>query len=82
VDYVAGKEVPEGESPDNGHPPDVEIEQLAIAVDEAILSVKKDDWRGMRTKRIEVRNAIKSVLGDDQELLDTIFEIVKSQRDY
>lgn len=56
-------------------------EELAVRVDNAIRSVKKDDWRGMRAKRIEVRNAIKSVLGDDG-LVDVIYDVVKNQRDY
>jgi len=56
--------------------------ELATAVDEKIRAVKKDDWRNMRAKRIEVRNAIKSVLGKDKDVVDEIFEIVKSQRDY
>ena len=54
----------------------------AIAIDENICRVKKDDWRNNHFKRIEVRNAIKSVLGIDDELVDSIFEIVKNQREY
>ncbi len=57
-------------------------EELAVRVDTAILEVKKDDWRGMRAKRIEVRNAIKSVLGDDEGLVAAIYKIAESQRDY
>ena len=57
-------------------------EQLAVQVDTAIRSVKKDDWRGMRAKRIEVRNAIRSAIGDDEGLVDAIYRIVESQRDY
>jgi type I restriction enzyme R subunit len=58
------------------------VEEVALAVDNAIRAVKKDDWRGMRAKRIEVRNAIKSVLGDDDGLVDAIYQIAESQRDY
>lgn len=57
-------------------------EELAVRVDTAILEVKKDDWRGMKVKRIEVRNAIKSVLGDDEGLVAAIYKIAESQRDY
>lgn len=57
-------------------------EATALAVDDAICRVKKDDWRGMRAKRIEVRNAVKSVLGKDDGLVDAIYKIVESQRDY
>ena len=48
----------------------------------AIRDVKKDDWRGMRAKRIEVRGAIKSVLGEDDGLVDAIYKLAESQRDY
>lgn len=57
-------------------------EQLAVQVDTAIRIVKKDDWRGMRAKRIEVRNAIRSAIGDDEALVESIYRIVESQRDY
>jgi type I restriction enzyme R subunit len=59
-----------------------DAEDAAIAIDEAILGVKKDAWRGNRFKEIEVRNAVRSVLGDADELVDEIFEIVKAQREY
>ncbi|PZQ14748.1 MAG: restriction endonuclease subunit R [Rhodanobacter denitrificans] len=57
-------------------------EAIALAVDDAILMVRKDDWRGMRAKRIEVRNAIKSVLGEDDGLVNAIYGVAESQRDY
>ena len=56
-------------------------EALALAVDYAVMSSKKDGWRGHKVKEKEVRNAIKRVLNDD-ELTDTIFELVKNQHDY
>ena len=56
-------------------------EAVALSLDTAIRNVKKAGWRGNRFKEREVRIAIKSVLGD-AGLVDTIFEIVKNQRDY
>jgi type I restriction enzyme, R subunit len=56
--------------------------QLAIDVDQAVRRIKKADWRNHRFKEREVLNAIKQVLGDNDELVQTIFEIVKNQRDY
>ena len=47
-----------------------------------IRNVKKADWRGNRIKEREVRNAIRSELGGDKDLVDKIFEIVKAQNDY
>jgi type I restriction enzyme R subunit len=55
--------------------------QLAAKIDNAIRNVKKAGWRGNRFKEKEVRIAIKNVL-DDTALVDSIFEIVKHQRDY
>ena len=57
-------------------------ENAALAVDDAIRAVKKVDWRGNTFKEREVRNAIKAVLGACERLVDTIFGIVKAQRDY
>ncbi len=57
-------------------------EERALALDHAIRCVKKADWRGNRFKEREVRNAVKSVLGDDEGLVSAVFEIVKAQRDY
>jgi hypothetical protein len=57
-------------------------EQLALALDAAIQSVKKDDWRDTVIKRREVRNAIIECLNDDEALADRIFELVKSQPEY
>ncbi len=57
-------------------------EQLAVQVDTAILNVKKADWRGHKFKEKEVRLAIKSALGGNEDLTNAIFEIVMNQRDY
>ena len=57
-------------------------EAKALAMDHAIRHVKKADWRGNRFKEREVRYAIKSVLGEGEDVLSTVFEIVKAQSDY
>ena len=57
-------------------------EAMALALDRAIRRVKKADWRGNRFKEREVRNTIKSEVGDDVSLVDTMFDIVKAQSDY
>ena len=59
-----------------------ELSAKAVAVDHAIRSIKKADWRGNRFKEREVRNAIKSQLGDNEDLVYHIFEIVKAQSEY
>ena len=57
-------------------------ETITLALDDAIRSVKKADWRGNKFKEREVRNAIRSVLGDHEDLVEEFFEIVKAQHDY
>jgi type I restriction enzyme R subunit len=54
---------------------------LALAVDHAVTSSKKDGWRGHKMKEKEVRYALRRLLNDEQ-LTDTIFELVKNQSDY
>ena len=61
-------------------------EDIALALNDAILNARRDDWRGNRFKEIEVHNAIVRVIsedfGDDTIDIDTIFELVKNQNEY
>ncbi len=57
-------------------------EELAVRLDSEIRRVKKADFRGNKFKEREVRGAIRSVLGNDQGLVDSIFAIVEKQREY
>jgi type I restriction enzyme R subunit len=57
-------------------------EELAVAVDKAISSVKHAGWRGNKLKEREVRIAIKRALQADDRVVDTIFEMVKNRHDY
>ena len=64
----------EGESRDR--------EEAALDLDLEIRGKKKADWRGHKIKEREVRGVIRSVLGDREDEVNTIFEIVKAQNDY
>ncbi len=63
-------------------------EALAIRMHDAVLSVKKADWRGNEIKEREIKRAIYQALepeADTQEVkkeVDRIFELVKSQEEY
>ncbi len=57
-------------------------EETARDLDLAIRGEKKADWRGHTIKEREVRNVIRSVLGNHEDEVNTIFEIVKAQSDY
>ena len=67
---------------DAGTPPVDTRERRALALDGAIRGVKKADWRGNRFKEREVRNAVREVLGEDEDSVMKIFEVAKAQRDY
>ncbi len=56
--------------------------QKAIDLNKAIRNVKKAGWRGNHFKEREVRIAIKSVIGEDEKMINNIFEIVKNQDEY
>jgi type I restriction enzyme, R subunit len=56
-------------------------EALACAIDASIHATKKDDWRGNRFKEKEVRNAIRSHLGDEN-MVEFIFDLVRNQHEY
>ena len=60
-------------------------EHTALEVDEAVRNRKKADWRGNTFKEREVLQAIKQALGealgDDADQAETIFSVVKAQRD-
>lgn len=49
--------------------------KLALQVDEAIIAVRKDDWRGNKQKEREIRIAIGEYIEDEEEV-NKIFEIV------
>ena len=56
-------------------------EQLAVIVDYAVMSSKKDDWRGNKIKEREVLYAIRRYVPDHAEA-DRVLEIVRSQDEY
>ena len=56
-------------------------EALAVALDEAILSTKKDGWRGNKIKEREVLAAIKMHV-EEESAAYQVFELVKSQGEY
>ena len=57
-------------------------ENLALTVDHAILAARQDDWRSNTMKTRKIRNAIKSVLGDEDSRIDAILNLVKNQHGY
>ena len=56
-------------------------ESLALALDQEILNVRQDNWRGNIFKERRVRYVIQSHISDEAET-ERIFELVKNQREY
>lgn len=59
-------------------------EAIALAIDEAVRTTKKDNWIGNRFKEREVKNAVYSVLSNaklDRDL-DQLLELIKQQHEY
>jgi len=61
-------------------------EEMAIELDNKILTTKKDGWRDNIQKSKAVRNAITEVLKSysiiDENEIHRIFDLVKNQREY
>jgi type I restriction enzyme R subunit len=56
-------------------------EELAIELDAAIRATKKADWRGDVVKEREVKYAIYQVV-NDEDVVEEIFDLIKSQYEY
>jgi type I restriction enzyme R subunit len=59
-------------------------EELARAVDTAVVTARREGWRGHKMKEREVKGAIRKVINRDGAVadLDAVFELVKHQSDY
>ncbi|WP_276372701.1 HsdR family type I site-specific deoxyribonuclease [Chryseolinea sp. H1M3-3] len=56
-------------------------EKLSVLMDADIQYTKKDNWVGNTIKEREVKNVVRKYV-KDPEKVETIFEIIKNQRDY
>ena len=56
-------------------------EELALNIDREIIEVRKDNWRGNKIKRRQVKNAIKKFIDDDSKV-EHIYDIVEKQSEY
>jgi type I restriction enzyme R subunit len=57
-------------------------ETVALKVDAVVRISMQDDWRNSAIKTRRVRQAVASVVGDDEALIDRTVELLKSQSDY
>ena len=57
-------------------------EELALTIHKAILSSKKDGWKGHKIKEKIIRNAIKKIISDNPEQVDKVLGIAREQSEY
>ena len=57
-------------------------ELAALAIDEAVRRTRMDGWRGHPIKEKRILRAIRDALGSNGQYAQTMFEIVKKQREY
>ena len=56
-------------------------EELAMLIDNAVKSTKRDNWRGNLPKEREIKQELFKIL-KDVEKVENIFSIIREQRDY
>ena len=56
-------------------------EELALKIDETVMTTRPDDWRGVQTKERAIKGALYRVLQDSAEV-ERIFLIIKAQKEY
>ena len=57
-------------------------DDLAIAVDRAVMQTKPDHWIGNRLKEKRVKRALRGALPDSYDRLDELFDLVKARDEY
>ncbi len=57
-------------------------EMLAMKVHETVRAVAQDDWKKHPVKMRVVRLALKGILGEDEERLAQVFQLVQAQHEY
>lgn len=56
-------------------------EELALAIDAAVMAVRNDNWRGHQAREQNIKRAIYDIL-QDEEAVDRIFPVIKAQGEY
>ena len=54
---------------------------MAMDINEAVLRVRSDDWRGVHPREQKIKQALFKILQDEGEV-ERIFLIVKQQSEY
>lgn len=56
-------------------------EVLALRIDEAVVTVRPDGWRGVQTREQVIKAALYGILNDMDEV-ERVFHIIKAQKEY
>ncbi|MGA9762008.1 MAG: HsdR family type I site-specific deoxyribonuclease [Gaiellaceae bacterium] len=57
-------------------------EELALAVDVAVKTIRPDAWRGIQARENIIKGALLPLLGNDEAEVERIFPIIKAQGEY
>jgi type I restriction enzyme R subunit len=57
-------------------------EELALAIDETVRTIRPDDWRDNQARENAIKRALLPLLGDDEAAVERIFPIIKAQSEY
>jgi type I restriction enzyme, R subunit len=57
-------------------------DDLAIAIDRAVMQTKPDHWIGSRLKEKKVRRALQAALPAGYDRLDDLFDLVRARDEY
>ena len=57
-------------------------EELALAIDETVRTIRPDDWRDIQARENTIKQALLPLLGNDEAEVERIFPIIKAQSEY
>ena len=56
-------------------------EALALRINETVMRVRPDDWRGVQARERMIKQALYDILQDTEEV-ERIFRIIQAQKEY
>ncbi len=62
-------------------PPNVQVLELAIRIDQTVKKVRPDSWRKVQAKEAVIKSALFGILQDDPQV-EAVFHIIENQTEY
>jgi type I restriction enzyme R subunit len=57
-------------------------EELALAIDERVRTIRPDDWRDNQARENAIKRALLPLLGNDEAAVERLFPVIKAQSEY